>query len=137
MFYCKTRYQGNTKRQVISRDTVHWGPVNRGITVLVYFIYCCKALISRSFQFKFIFSRTESAALTTTLPPPHCTCMPVYRSLKGLTIFGHIYAHKVKFMFVSSHSYSSGTPPKSRSTPPHHYEEREEHLSHISHVSVR
>ena len=35
MFYCKTRYRGNTKRHVISRDTVNRGPVNRGITVYI------------------------------------------------------------------------------------------------------
>ena len=34
MIYCKTRYRGNTKSHVISRDTVNRGPVNRGIIVV-------------------------------------------------------------------------------------------------------
>ena len=45
MFYCKTRYRGNTKRHVISRDTVNRGPVNRGITVYVFLVRRLLAIV--------------------------------------------------------------------------------------------
>ena len=48
MFYSETRYRGNTKKHVISRDTVNRGPVNRGITVFEFYILHVEELFSKA-----------------------------------------------------------------------------------------